>query len=311
MKQDEKENISQENTEEVFSFCFPPEKSSGISKKFFFMLFILLFAVLFHGMFFLLFRPLVNEKSLDNQGKGFTLLLTPEKVREAEKEYGLKYFLTYSDPARAEKIQKKHSFGAWERLSAHSPLSREILHRESKKLTPEPLQKKTQKNAPSSSLFPERSPAEISSDFPVSAFAYPEHFFPSGKEKKVSPEHFTMISKKDFPVWKFSTGELLKGLPVNIRGNARILQKMKDKVTSYTQYRILSSGKDLPPALILLRSCGVKELDKLAKRELNAYLGNHFHEEKTESRRFFYCTVFWSETLLFPAETKQMKGKTK
>lgn len=311
----EEEILSNENSSGKWNICrkkFPspsfPEKtatsSAGIGKIFFIM-FILFFAVCFHALFFLLFRPLTQEKiPVASHGKGFILLLTDQKVHEAEKEYGLTYFLTYSDPVKADMLQKNHSFGAWENLSVNAGFAPEQLRKEFEKLPPAAKRNKVKDlHKP----LPERAFTLLMPPIRSSRFSFSDPY-----RKKEFEQTPVALSEKTFPVWKFNTGESLHGLPVKSFQGERLLQREGKKVTSYTQYRILFSGKELPPTLLLLRSCGVKELDRLAQRQLYTLLGkpSTFKAGTQKNQPFYYCTIFWSDSLLFPKNT-QLERKTK
>lgn len=279
------------------SFPFAPpdrEEKKGISGKFFLLLFI---AVLFHALFFLLFHPIKNERSIKTQGKGFVLLLDPKNAKERAKEYSLEYFLTYSDPAYVMKIQKDHSFGAWEKLSEKSPFSRELIRKNPGKTF---SGKEETKDDPGKSVMEKRSLAELT-DFTFSSF------LTSGGQKKVPSAAFAPVDAKDFPVWSFDTGEGIRGALTGFSGKERtLLEEKAEKAVSYTQYRIFySEKKGVPPVLKLMRSCQVKELDELAEKELYRYLGASFRN-RVSGKKPHFCTILWSPApLLLP----QKEGK--
>ncbi|MBR2365042.1 MAG: hypothetical protein IKA79_07560 [Lentisphaeria bacterium] len=267
------------------------------------VLILLVAAIAFHVLFFLLFRPIINERSIKRPGKGFTLLLTPEKVQMAVKEYGLEYFLAYSDPVKAMEIEKKFSFGAWENYSHVPPFSREMLHKYSGSLS-----FSSKKSSEDISLSPSRTLAELSSFssavIPISSSRDKRMQAMEKKDLSTEKEAPDLITEKDFPVWQFSSGKVRKGFLMSAEKGATVLEKYKDQVSSFTRYRITTPGKGLPPELILMHSCGIKALDHLARHELYTFLGDPFRYNKQVSRSVFYCTVIWSETLLTLRENR-------
>ncbi len=273
------------------------------------LLILLLAAILFHALFFLLFKPVKNEKSIKNPGKAFTLLLSPKKAEELQLEYGLSYFLASSDPSSIMKIQQKHGFGAWERLSESSPFSKEFISGYTEKGLAARVKKDPFSREENLSGTPPLSFLSLLPP-PVPATDFPEG--KQGEKKYISSESRAEITAKDFPFWKFSTGKVLKGLPANISGSRETVQKWKEKAVTYTQYRIVSSQGGTVPELFLLRSCGVKELDDLAKKELYVFLGDPFGRsvpEKEKSCKNFYCTILWSEKLILPEKEIRKKEK--
>lgn len=264
------------------------------------ILILLLAAILFHALFFLLFKPVKNERSIRNPGKSFTLLLPPKRAEELQQEYGLSYFLASSDPSSIMKIQKEHGFEAWEKLSEASPFAGEIISRHAQK--PSARQKEKDPFAGNETFAPLFLPL-LSAVTPASR---------SEQKQQLPPEtsHPVKITEKDFPFWKFSTGESISGLPSDLPGSREILKKWKDHAESYTQYRIIYRGNGEPPTLFLMRSSSVKELDELARRQLYAFLGSPFRSSAEEMKtKINYCTILWSEKLILSEMKNTEKEK--
>ena len=254
------------------------------------LVFFLAAAVLFHVLLFLLFRPMTKVHSAKSPGKGFILLLSEEKKKDAVREYGLEYFLTYSDPMRAKEVEKKYGFGTWEKFADPSPFSPQALSKYAERaLLPVGEEK-------SADFFPGvRTLAELSETSPMNI---PLH--EAAPPKAGEP---VTLTASNFPFWHFSTGKKLRGLPANSPGGGETLRKYGKKAFASTCYRIACAGKNLPPDLTLLQSCGSEELDRLARQELYMLLGAPFREEKTDPPRVFFCTVVWSEALFAPEKT--------
>ena len=254
------------------------------------LLFFLAAAVLFHILLFLLFRPMTKVHNAKSPGKGFILLLSEEKKKEAVREYGLEYFLAYSDPARAKEVEKRYGFGTWERFADLSPFSPQIMGKYAEKaLLPVREEKKRE------ALPAPRTLAELSETNPMN--------IPLHEATPPRAGEPVTLNASNFPFWHFSTGKKFRGLPANAPGSGETLQKYGKKASASTCYRIAFAGKNLPPDLTLLRSCGSEELDRLARQELYMLLGAPFREEKKSPPRVFFCTVVWSEALLVPEKT--------
>ncbi|MBP5183088.1 MAG: hypothetical protein J6331_08695 [Lentisphaeria bacterium] len=251
------------------------------------LLFFLLAAVLFHILFFLLFRPMAKERRAQSPGKGFILFLSEEKKEELVREYGLGYFLTYFDPARAKKMEKEYGFTAWERFFSPSPLPEAMTEYSEGTVPPVPRTREE------TLLAHPRTLAELTETAPMNV---PLHAVPPRPDEGPPVQ----IKGSDFPFWHFSTGQKVRGLPSGLPGNGEILRKFRDKASGSTRFRIAFAGRDLPPELTLLKSCGSEELDRLARQELYGMLGAPFREEKRSLPPAFFCTVVWSEALLAP-----------
>lgn len=269
----------------------PTGKMGGrtLSPVMFFLLFLFL-AAAFHGLFFLLFRPLVTNREAENAGRGFTLILTQKNIDALSSGYGLEYWLKYAQSPEELKMQQEASFTA------------RIMHRREHPFSGTQIRKDlaVMKERSAGACKDETDPVKkvvLFSD-PAKSLAVQDELFP---EKLLEKKSYT---QKKFPRWKFNTGKIFYGWHIAGEEAERLLALHKEKVNDSALYRIEFTGKGVPPVCKLIRSCGVVELDMLAKRELLALAGTYSSElHKTRSRML--CTVLWGEELLH----RSMKGK--
>ena len=258
-----------------------------------FLLFLFL-AVAFHGLFFLLFRPLVTNRETVNTGRGFTLILTPENIKDHSAAYGLEYWLKYTQSPEELKMQQEASFTARIMHRKDNPLSQNKLMENLAAVKEHSFRDNRQNNGPEKKVI-----------------------LPAGQEKSlaVRDELFTGNTpakkygeQKKFPRWKFNTGKTFHGWHISGKAGKDLLALHKEKVNAPTLCRIEFAGKGLPPVCKLIRSCGVPELDEAAKRELLVLAGT-YKPEKGSSR--MYCTILWGEELLYRNMKDRNSGNAK
>ena len=253
-----------------------------------FLLFLAL-AVAFHGLFFLLFRPLVTNREAVNTGRGFTLILTQKNIKAHSSGYGLEYWLKYAQSPEELKMQQEASFTARIMHRKKNPFSKASLMKNLAEVKEHSPGDNSKNNVPEKKYILPAVPADT--------FAVEDKLFTENAPEKKHQQ------KKVFPRWKFNTGKTFYGWHISGSNGEKLLAACKEKVISSTLCRIEFAGKNLPPVCKLIRSCGVPELDEAARRELLAFADAY--SKPAKERSGIFCTVLWGEELLY----RNMEGR--
>ena len=233
-------------------------------------LMVLLAAILLHIILFSLFKPLphtISESSMDNR---FTLFLEEQKLRlHRQDPYGLYYWLRFTDP---EQLLKPNYVAGFSMFVGRNDFS-----------IPSP-------NAIPQDLF------EASARYRIPDAAAPSKrdlsVFTAGPNTPIvshavgnSPANRTTIQ---YPLWIDEQDRSSSGLFLADEKSRRILNRQHSSKPTILR---LTFGKDLIPRVELIQSCGNRELDMLAERQLKMRKEN-FSSDSLQTK---YFKVIWQE----------------
>jgi len=232
-------------------------------------LMVLLAAILLHIILFSLFKPLprmVSESSRDNR---CTLFLEEQKLDLRRKDpYALYYWLRFTDPEQLLKPNYTAGFSMFIGRNDFSIPS---------------------SNAIPQDLFEASARYRIPDTVPPSE-RDPSVFTPGPNTPIIS--HGTVNSPADrtapiqYPLWIDEEDRSSSGLFLADEKSLRILSRQQSSKPTILR---LTFGKDQIPRVELIRSCGNRELDMLAERQLKVRKGN-FSSASPQTK---YFTVVW------------------
>ena len=233
-------------------------------------LLVFLAAVGLHVLLPVLFCPLPRNVAERNADSRYTLLLDENELKSRQGDpYDLQYWLRYSDP---ERLLKPDMISGFSQVSV-------------RKQTP----------APDPSVFHHDLSAVDS------AYRIPEPVMPSIRQlKDFSAGEIPPLSARpareniaqpepEYPVWTDETGQVFTGFFHADSASRQYTQQFRR--ASGPTVLLLRPGKGgLPPAVEILRSCGIVELDLLAKRQL-MFRRENYSDRSVQGEKYF--TVVW------------------
>ena len=231
---------------------------------------VLLAAILLHIVLFSLFKPLprtISESSMDNR---CTLFLEEQNLNLRRQDpYGLYYWLRFTDPEQLLKPNYNAGFSMFVGRNDFSIPSPDTI--------PQDLfEASARYGIPDAVLPSERNPAVFTAgpDIPVVSHT---------TENPPATDNNTPVQ---YPLWIDENDCLSSGLFMADEQSRRILTRQQS--TKPTILR-LTFGKDLIPMVKLIESCGNRELDMLAERQLKVRKANF----KSDSPQTKYFKVVW------------------
>lgn len=233
-------------------------------------LLIFLAAVGLHVLLPVLFCPLPRNVAERNADSRYTLLLDENELKSRQGDpYELQYWLRYSDPERLLKPDMTSGFS-------------QVCVRK-----PDP--------APDPSVFHHDLSAVDS------AYRIPEQSMPSVRQLKDfsagetpplsirSAQKTIELPEPEYPVWTDETGKVFTGFFHADSASRQYIPQFR-RASGSTVLLLRPGRGGLPPAVEILRSCGVVELDLLAKRQL-MFRRENYSDRSVSGEKYF--TVIW------------------
>ena len=233
-------------------------------------LMVLLAAILLHVIFFSLFKPLPRMVSESSRNNRCTLFLEERKLDLRRRDpYSLYYWLRFTDPEQLLKPDYTAGFSMFIGRNDFSVPAPDAIPQEL-------FEASARYRIPAAVPPPERNPA----------------FFTAGTDTPVFPHAAAGNSQAvrtapvQYPVWIDEEDRRSSGLFLADEKSRRILSRQHSPNPTILR---LTFGKDLIPMVELVRSCGNRELDMLAQRQLKVRKENF----SSASPKTVYFTVVW------------------
>ena len=232
-------------------------------------LMVLLAAVLLHIVLFSLFRPLpqtISESSRDNR---CTLFLEEQKLDLRRNDpYGLYYWLRFTDPEQLLKPDYTSGFSMF--------IGRNNFSIPAPNAIPQNLfETSAGYRIPAAVPPPERNPAFFTAGTDTPVVSHSPGNRPEAQNTPIQ-----------YPIWIDDADGLSYGLFLPDEKSRRILSRYHSSNPTILR---LTFGKDLIPLVEHIQSCGSRELDMLAERQLKVRKAN-FGSHPRQTR---YFKVFW------------------
>ena len=230
---------------------------------------VLLAAVLLHIILFTLFKPLprmISESSMDNR---CTLYLEEQKLDLRRKDpFGLYYWLRFTDPEQLLKPNYDAGFSMF--------IGRNDFSIPSPDAIPQNLFEASARYRIPDIVPPsERHPAVFAAGPDLPVVSHTAAIPPAADNTPVR-----------YPLWIDESGRRSSGLFLTDEKSRRILSRHHSSNPTVLR---LTFGKDVIPLVELVRSCGNRDLDMLAERQLKVRKAN-FDSDSPQTR---YFKVVW------------------
>jgi len=230
---------------------------------------VLLAAVLLHVILFLLFKPLprmISESSKDNR---CTLFLEEQKLDLHRKDpFGLYYWLRFTDPEQLLKPNYTAGFSMF--------IGRNDFSIPSPNAIPQNLFEASARYRIPDAVPPlERHPAVFAAGPDIPVVSHMAENPPAADNTPVR-----------YPLWIDENGSWNSGLFLADEKSRRILSRHHSSNPTVLR---LTFGKDMIPLVEVIRTCGNRELDMLAERQLKVRKAN-FDSDSSQTK---YFKVIW------------------
>lgn len=243
-------------------------------------------ALLFHVLLFSLFTPMKLQDETRTKHSRFTLMLRADPVQQESDPYELRYWMYYLDPEKMIKTDPEYGFSLIrERKRIHLPSPFHCPHR---------LYDQVRHFSayPEKALLPERGLQGLTS-------YDTEGLIPRNRQTR-NPE----IAPVRYPLWVDHTGKKFSGFFLEDASSRKIFKRSVSGALRSTLLQLdLESGRI--PVVTIRRSCGVPELDQLAKRQLSARKENYDFSATKERKRSFYNVLWKPESVSSSGEIKK------
>ena len=239
---------------------------------------LILAALLFHVLLFVLFVPVMPQKKTHEKHSRFTLILKSDPVHQKSDPYKLHYWMYYMDPESLVKADPEKGFS---RI-----LNRQRVSLPSPHHCPHGLYGKADSLSDEAGSVPygERDLGELTTWVTDPLTSLRKEAEPSVKEKEAAMR---------YPVWTDHTGKKFSGFFLEDFNAWKLFKLYAGRAQRSTQL-LLETEKGKLPGVVIRRSCGVPELDQLAKRQLSARKENYDFSTGKEKKRFYY-DVLWKQ----------------
>jgi hypothetical protein len=235
-------------------------------------------ALLFHVLLFSLFTPTKSQNETLAKRSRFTLMLQADPVLQESDPYRLRYWMYYLDPEKMIKPDPECGFSLIRkrkrvRLSSpfHCPhgLYDQVCH---------------------ISAYPEKI---LPSERGLDSLASYSSAWQNPRSKPVPGKAGIPIH---YPLWVDHTGKKFSGFFLKDAASRKLFNRCAEKASGSTLLQLDTENGRIP-VITVRRSCGIQELDFLAKRQLSAKREIYELSSGTGKKRSFY-NVFWNQKSL-------------